>query len=197
MPYVCNCGKTFRDNYNLTRHLENKKCVKIEPVVLNDFGNEVVDYDFKIIYNIFKEIEKDDESIYISAGYIIGLFDKYLHKADTNKNIIMKKDYIDIYNFNAWDKVAIDRGLNKSFTNSAEKLYHCLDDFKKYLLENKLVISKKLDSKTIDLSYTGTLLFDEIKSFSEKGFNYITIMADGKKESGLKKIKSNFRLNYI
>ena len=189
MPYVCNCGKTFRDNYNLTRHLENKKCVKTEPVVLNDFGNEMVDYDFKIIYNIFKEIEKDQESTYISAGYIIGLFDKYLHKGDTNKNIIMKKDYIDIY-IGEWDKVAIERGLNKSFMNSAEKLFSCFVDFKKYINENKLVIKR-------DSNYTNMILFDEIKLFAEKGFNYTCMLDDGKKEGGIKKIKSNFRLNYI
>ena len=92
------CNQLFRDNHNLNRHINRKKkCVPVNPAIVNDFGKEDlshIDIDaVKIMWKNATNYGTNDErslntidDCYRSAGNVIVAFQRLVKQNNDNDN---------------------------------------------------------------------------------------------------------------
>jgi len=153
-------------------------------LIINIVGNENMDHvNVEQIIDILRKIDKeyDHSHIYLKAGKFITSFDKLLCEKEENRNVIVpnsKSLYSEVMTPTGWVKESVDDSLNRSFKNSAQKLYDTKDSIEEY---NDKVFKAERNVK----------VFTEVKQFANKGFNHYSPSCN---PDDKRKVKSGYKI---
>jgi hypothetical protein len=161
-----NCNNTTNNNLILNFGQENLNHLQTENII-------------KLLRDIRKEFGNDQ--IYLMAGNLISSFDNYIRENPENKNLIIPDSkclYAETKIEGGWEKMSIDRSLNKAFKNSAKELYTRKEEIDS---SNDRVFNSNRNKE----------IFTEVKHFSNKGFNHYHSQED------LRQIKTEFKISKL
>lgn len=162
------------NNVNCNNTINNK-------LILN-FGQENLNHlQTENIINLLREIRKEfgNDQVYLMAGNLITSFDNYIRETPENNNLMIPDSkclYAEVKIENGWEKVSIDRSLNKAFKSSASELYNKKEEIN----ETNERVFKSINTK----------IFSEVKQFANKGF----IHGCGEE---LRQVKTDFKLSKL
>ena len=147
-----------------------------------NFGQENLSHlQTENIINLLREIRKEygDNQVYLMAGNLVDSFDNYIRENPENQNIVIpscNSQYGNIKTDKGWEKVSLDKCLNKAFKRSANELYN-----KKETIQNC--------NEKVFKSETNKQIFSEVKHFVHNGLS-------GNNDD-IRQIKSSFKLSKL
>ena len=168
---------TINNNCNNTNNNINNN------LILN-FGQEDLNHiQTENIIELLRSIRKEfkDDQIYLMAGNLITSFDNYIREKPENNNLLIpdaKCMYAETRIKNGWEKVSIEKSLNKAFKKSANELYN-----KKEEIDNH--------NDRVFKSNANKQIFSEVKQFGINGFNY------AQSPDELRKVKTEFKISKL
>jgi hypothetical protein len=163
-PTEMQIQNNFNNNNTGTMNI-NTGTINNNNITINNFGQESLDHiQIEKTIDLLRKIraEYDAEDVYISAGELIISFDNYIREAPENRNVSIpdpKGIYANVKTSEGWEKVSIEKVLNKGFKKSANLLYNKKDSINDH---NTRVFE----------SGTNKSIFTEIKDFANKGFKH-------------------------
>ena len=173
------CGKLFRDNHTLVRHLSSKKkCTRFNVIERASVGTQTCasdtlvsdesvsfgfeDYsvysDDKLLDLITLVMDNDSNNILLDSFRLINLYDQEVRVPFCNHTVYLKNinsPCINVFVNGSCSLHPIDIILNKSFKNAASSLYNRISELNK----------KKCNESTDNL-------LNELGIFSDSGFDH-------------------------
>ena len=178
---ICKKREEYHQMLNLNNNIINNNFNNIINIInFNIPGQESDQVLTEHIIDRLREFPKKTiDSICLMAGNLICSYDNLLRKDPRNQNIIIpepKSLYAEIVTPNGWKKESADTCLNKTFKNSANKLFDRKDEIDNY---NKKVFKIKQNIE----------IFSEVKKFGINGF------AENTRD--VQKIKTSFKVDKL
>jgi len=174
-----NVTNNVQNQNNVTNNVQNQQ--NNNNIILN-FGQENLNHiQTENIINLLREIRKEygDNQVYLMAGNLVDSFDNYIRENSQNQNIVIpscNSQYGNIKTERGWEKVPVDKCLNKAFKHSAKELYK-----KKESIQNC--------NEKVFKSETNQQIFSEVKQFANNGLN-------GNNEE-TRQLKSSFKIGKL
>ena len=156
-------------------------------IVINLVGQESIEHiDPERIINLLRDIDQNYEpsQVFLKAGKLITSFDELICEKEENKNLIIpysKCLYSEVKTPTGWKKSEVDDSLNRSFKNSAKKLYDTKESIENH---NDKVFKYEKNNH----------IFKEVKGFANKGFNYNSLTSH---PDDLRKIRSGYKISKL
>ena len=178
------CRKdVLNKHFVICKERENYK-QKIKSVKVFNFGQENLNHiQTENIIELLRGIRKDyhNNQIYLMAGNLINLFDNYIRENSENNNLLIpdsKCIYAEIKITDGWEKVSVEKSLNKAFKKSANELYKKKEEID---TQNERVFKSNINKQ----------IFSEVKHFGINGLNNCEYANE------LRKIKTNFKISKL
>ena len=175
---------TVNNNNNIV--INNNNIIN-NNIVINLVGEESMEHiNPERIINLLREIDKNYEpsQIFLKAGKLITSFDELICEKEENKNLIIPNSkclYSEVKTPTGWKKSEVDDSLNRSFKNSAKKLYDTKESIENH---NDKVFKYERNNH----------IFKEVKGFANKGFNYNSLTSH---PDDLRKIRSGYKISKL
>ncbi len=159
-------------------------------ITINLIGNESTSHiDIQKIINNLRMLNGNygDKHIYLQAGEMVVNFDEILREVPENQNMYLPNErsiYTEEKIETGWEKKEREQSLNKYFKNSAKLLYDSKESIDTI---NKKVFKQKSNIK----------VFDEVKQFSEKGFEHENAVSGEFYQGEQKLIRSKYKIGRL
>ena len=171
-------------NNNITNN--NNNIIK-NNIVINLVGQESMEHiDPERIINLLREINKnyDPRETFLTAGKLIISFDELICEKEENKNLVIPNSkclYSEVKTPTGWKKSEVGDSLNRSFKNSAKKLYDTKESIENH---NDKVFKRESNNH----------IFKEVKGFANKGLNYSSQTCNPDDQ---RKIRSGYKISKL
>ncbi len=172
-------------NNNIVNNTTNNNNVNI---IINILGNEDTSHiDIERIINNLRDLQNNYESnqIYLKAGQMVISYDDLMREVPENQNVIIpssKSIYTSVKTENGWEMKETDEALNRSFKNSAKKLYETKESIEAV---NKRVFQDKSNKK----------IFNEVEQFAKSGLKHTN--SQFYEPNDQRKLKSSYKISKI